>query len=60
MYPYLYIAKDIVNLLLDVRNKVIIAYDRDLEGLLLVMSDNGEYKFVVRVKKLLIEEGNGV
>ena len=48
--------EDIVDLLLNVGYRVYIAYDKDLEGLLSTMGDDGEHEAVVRVQALLIKE----
>ena len=45
----LQLMQDVVNLSLDVGYWVYVAYDRDLEGFLSRMGDDGEYEVVVRV-----------
>lgn len=58
--PSLYIAKDLVNLFLDVRYQVNAVYDEDIEDYFSVMSDNDEHKAVVIGYGLLMEEKYGV
>lgn len=55
-----YFAKNVVNLLLDLDNRVDVAHDKDLEVFLSAMSDNDEYEVMVRMEKLLIKKEDDV
>ena len=45
----LYILEDVINLSLDVRHRVNVAHDQDLEDFLAAICNDDEYKSMVRV-----------
>lgn len=47
--PGLYILEDVVNLLLDVDNRVNVAHDWDLEGFFAIMYNNDKHKTMIGV-----------
>lgn len=52
--------ENVVNLLLDLGDRVDVAHNKDLEVFLSAMSDNNGYEVMVRMEKLLIKKEDGV
>lgn len=54
------VAEHVIYLMLNIGHRVNIAHDWDLERLLTLVGDNGEYKAVIEIKPPLVKEGCSV